>query len=152
MQLRSEAIPALDKVDTKLFLISIGTKERGLEFADNTGFPADRLLADPDGRAYSALGMRKGLRETFLSVDTPKAIWEDIKTGRIETLKGVLKRWIQTPLWHPPRQDQALQQGGVVIFDGSKMIWIWRDPATGAHADIKEVVSVASHGVPQVNE
>lgn len=55
--------------------------------------------------------------------------------------------WTKTPLWHPPTADQALQQGGVVIFDGETPIWVHRDPATGAHADMEEVIKVAKNGL-----
>ena len=70
-----------------------------------------------------------------------------MKSGRIETLKGVMKRWTKQELWIPPVQDQALQQGGVVIFEGKKAVWAWRDPATGAHANLEEVVNVATKGL-----
>lgn len=59
----------LDAAGVKLFLVSIGTKERGLEFVEKTGFPAERLLADPEGSVYEALRLKKGLKETFLSVE-----------------------------------------------------------------------------------
>jgi len=127
-----------------MLLLSIGTKERGLEFCDKTGFDPSRLLADPESNSYAPLGMKKGIKQTFFSKETPNAIWEDIKSGRIETLKGVLKVWTKQKLWIPPQQDQAYQQGGMVIFDGEKVVWVWRDPATGAHADLKEVVRVAT--------
>jgi hypothetical protein len=127
-----------------MLLLSIGTKERGLLFSEKTGFHPSRLLADPESNSYAPLGMKKGMKETFFSKETPYAIWEDIKTGRIETLKGVMKVWTKQKLWIPPQQDQAFQQGGIVIFDGKKVVWVWRDPATGAHADLKEVVRVAT--------
>jgi len=78
---------------------------------------------------------------------TPLAIWDDIKSGRISTLKEVLKTWTKTPLWHPPKSDQALQQGGVVIFEGNEPTWVHRDPSTGAHADMEEVIRVATRGL-----
>ncbi len=34
-----------------------------------TGFPPDRLLADPDGGTYAALDLVKGVRQTFFSQD-----------------------------------------------------------------------------------
>lgn len=41
--------------------------QRGLQFVEKTGFPADRLLADPDNVTYNALGFKKGIKETFFS-------------------------------------------------------------------------------------
>ena len=135
-----EVLPALDAEGIPLYFISIGTKERGLEFADRTGFPANRLLADPNAITYEVLGMKKGILETFFSIDTPLAIWEDIKSGRIATLKEVLKTWVKYPLWHPPKADQALQQGGAAVFCGKRLTWVHRDRSTGAHVDLSDLI------------
>jgi hypothetical protein len=59
----------------------------------------------------------------------------------------VLKTWTKTPLWNPPRPAQALQQGGVVVFHGRRAVFVHRDPATGAHADMEEVVRAATQGL-----
>jgi len=59
-----------------------------------------------------------------------------------------MKVWTKTPLWHPPAQDQAFQQGGTVIFNGQDPVWVHRDPATGAHADMQDVIAVATQGLP----
>jgi hypothetical protein len=126
-----------------MLLLSIGTPERGLEFCKQTGFDPARFLADPESNSYAPLGMKKGVKETFFSKETPNAIWADMKSGRIETLKEVMKKWTKNEFWIPPQQDQAFQQGGIVIFDGEKAVWVWRDPATGSHADLQEVVRVA---------
>lgn len=134
----------LDSFGVKMFLGSIGTKERGLEFVEKTGFPSDRLLADPEGQMYIPLNMKKGVNITFFSKDTPYAIWDAMKSGKIEYLKDVMKVWTKTPLWIPPKQDQAFQQGGVAVFKGSKLVWIHRDTATGAHADFSTVIDVAT--------
>jgi hypothetical protein len=61
-------MPTLDAAGVGLYLVSIGTPKRGLEFVEKTGFPAERLLADPDNVAYDALDFKKGLKETFFSV------------------------------------------------------------------------------------
>jgi peroxiredoxin len=65
IQLRRDVKPGLDAAGVKLFLVSIGTWERSGQFADVTGFPRDCLLADPDSTTYEALGLVKGLRQTF---------------------------------------------------------------------------------------
>ena len=61
-------LPALDKLGIKLFLVSIGSAERGLEFAALTGFPADRLLADPDSQTYRAMGWYNSISKTIFSI------------------------------------------------------------------------------------
>lgn len=77
-------------------------------------------------------------------MQTPFAMWDRIKSGNTQDLKAVLDVWTKTPLWIPPQQDQAFQQGGVVIFNGKEVIWSHYDPATSAHADMEEVVRVAT--------
>lgn len=143
MQLERDAKPLLDANNVGMYLGSIGTKERGIEFCDRTGFSADRLLADPTSSMYPCLGMKKSIQATFFSKETPYAIWEDIKSGRIEDLKQVMKKWTKQELWIPPKQDQAFQQGGVVVLEGKRVLYVWRDPATGAHADLEKVVKIA---------
>lgn len=135
--------PLLDAKNVGMYLGSIGTKERGLEFCDRTGFPADRMLADPMSSMYPCLGMNKSIWATFFSKETPYAIWKDIQSGKIEDLKRVMDTWTKQELWIPPQQDQAFQQGGVVVFEGPHVRYIWRDPATGAHADLEKVVQMA---------
>lgn len=49
--------------------MSIGTAERGLEFAELTGYPADKLLADPDSVTYDVLQLRKGVVDTFFNIE-----------------------------------------------------------------------------------
>ena len=49
-------------------------------------------------------------------------------------LGEVLRRWKP---WLPPKQSQAVLQGGAVCFDGRETVFLHRDPATGAHADFE---------------
>jgi len=46
-------------------MVGIGTWERSIEFAEVTQFPRECLLADPTSETYEALGLVKGLRQTF---------------------------------------------------------------------------------------
>jgi peroxiredoxin len=54
-ELARDVLPQLQGTGTKLFLFSIGTPERGKEFAKKTGFPEDLLLADPKSETYAAV-------------------------------------------------------------------------------------------------
>ncbi len=49
--------------------VTIGTAERGLEFAELTGYPSDSLLADPDNVTYNALQLKKGVVDTFFNIE-----------------------------------------------------------------------------------
>lgn len=114
---------------------------------EKTGFPAELLLCDPDNVTYTALGFKKGVQETFLSVETPVAIWERIKGGRLGDLQEVLSTWTKTPLWHPPTQDQAFQQGGAVVFQGRRPLFAHYDQATSAHVDLQLLLAEATKGL-----
>lgn len=62
-------MPALDAAGIKLFLVSIGTWERSIEFAAVTDFPRDCLLANPNSQTHEALGLVKGVRQTFFGAE-----------------------------------------------------------------------------------
>lgn len=84
-------LPALDAHNIKLFYATIGTPQKGLEFAAQTGFPAGRLLADERNACYEALSFRRGLRATFFDAATPAAIKKRQQEGADQDLKDVLK-------------------------------------------------------------
>jgi peroxiredoxin len=73
--------PQLAASGTKLFLVSIGTVERSAEFAQVTGFPRDSLLADPDSVTYEALGLVKGVRQTFFGSEVSCRGFEACEKG-----------------------------------------------------------------------
>lgn len=132
-----------------LYLVTIGTPERGLDFVSKTGFPADRLLADPTSTTYAALGLRKGVVDTFFNPATPLALVQRALRGDTKVLRQeVLPQWVP---WQPPQQDQALQQGGVVVFAGHRATWMHFDPATSVHADLERVVAEARAAAAQVS-
>jgi peroxiredoxin len=66
-QLARDTAPQLERQSCKLFLVSIGTAETGQKFSELTGFPTDKLFADPENAAYDALRLNKGILVTYLS-------------------------------------------------------------------------------------
>lgn len=118
-----------------------------MAFCDKTGFPPELLLCDPENVTYSALDFKKGVRETFFSYDTPLAMWERIKSGNTEDLKRVLSVWTKQELWIPPKQDQAFQQGGAVVFAGRRLLFAHYDVATSAHVDLQLLLAEATKGL-----
>jgi hypothetical protein len=44
----------------------------------------------------------------------------------------------------PPRSEQALWQGGVLVFKGPRLLWAHADEGTAAHADLQQVVAIAT--------
>lgn len=144
-------LPALSEKQVKLYFVSIGTPERGLEFVDKTGFPAELLLCDPDGTTFSALNFKKGVLQTFFSIETPLAIWKRIREGKAGDIKAVLGSWVKAQweqgIWNPPKQDQALQQGGALIFHGRNVLLAHKDKATSAHIDLDLLLAEATKGL-----
>lgn len=57
--------PSSPQAGAKLFLVSIGTPERAVDFSRETGFPPECLFADPEAATYAALRLKKGVKETF---------------------------------------------------------------------------------------
>ena len=47
--------------------MSIGPKERGIEFAEHLRFPKDQLLADPENAIYDALSLTNSIVDTFFN-------------------------------------------------------------------------------------
>lgn len=108
VQLRRDVKPSLDEQGIKLYLVSIGTWERSKEFVAVTGFPAENLFVDPETATYEALGLVKGVGETFFTINTPLSIKKRMDEGKTGDLQDVMAKWQP---WTPPRMDQSLQQG-----------------------------------------
>lgn len=124
----------------KLYLVSIGSAERGQEFAKLTGFPEDRLLADPDSQTYAAMGWYNSISKTFFSIQTPLSLQKRLQENGMKVLKEVLSNWKP---WIPPQSRQAYQQGGTLLFSGNQILWEVKDEATGAHVKPAEIVERA---------
>lgn len=57
-------------------MVSIGTPSRAKDFVNETGFPADRLFADPENRTYDSLRLNKSVSDTFFRPTTPLSIMQ----------------------------------------------------------------------------
>ena len=77
----------------------------------------------------------------FTDVRTPLAIAKRYQTARGSDLTNALKEWKP---WIPPKLEQGLQQGGAFVFDGyATVLFARKDPATGDHVDLDELLKVA---------
>lgn len=137
-------MPLLNESGAKLFMVSIGTYERSKEFVERTGFPAELLFVDPGSTTYKSLGLVKGVRETFFSAETAFSFKKRIQESKLSDLGGVMPRW---KAWIPPKQDQALQQGGMFVFRGAQCVFAHFDKGTGAHADFKDVLAAVEQAL-----
>lgn len=76
-----------------VFLVAIGTAETGAAFARLTGFPAHRLLADPDNASYDALRLNQGFFVTYLTPLAPVSIAKQLVQGGLGDFLQVLRQW-----------------------------------------------------------
>mmetsp|Transcript_18632 Transcript_18632/g.52061 ORF Transcript_18632/g.52061 Transcript_18632/m.52061 type:complete len:116 (+) Transcript_18632:562-909(+) len=109
-------------------------------FAEETGLDPAVIFADPDNVTYDALGFYKGLARTFFNPATPFSINQRLLKDGGADLKEILPRWKP---WIPPKLEQGLQQGGMLIFQGKECLYSHYDESTGAHADLEDVLSMA---------
>jgi len=130
----------LDAAGTPLFLVSIGVPGKARLFCELTGFPADKLLADPTASVYDALDLERGPLAAFFSPATPAAIGAEIAGGGGGALAASLRAWV--PYLPPKPVQHALAQGGTFAFAGRECVFARADRATADHlsaAKIREV-------------
>lgn len=165
--MRRDVLPALDEVGVKLFVVGIGSVESARTFAESVELPADLLLADESAKtdAYAAIGSRNTRRdekgnqifegiESMWSKNTNDAIKKrgrDDLNAVVGSLDGFsFKPGIYKPLM--PKGDRAMErtfiQGATFVFDGSDVLLAHYDYSSGDHADLEEVVRVATRGLP----
>ena len=103
-ELQRNVLSELDERGVKLYYVSIGTAERGREFVEKTGFPADRLLADPDSQTYEAMNWTNSFWRTLFSIQTPLSLLRRLRENGLKVLKEVLSNWKP---WIPPQGKQV---------------------------------------------
>eukprot|EP00238_Polyblepharides_amylifera_P015763 CAMPEP_0196578934 /NCGR_PEP_ID=MMETSP1081-20130531/13584_1 /TAXON_ID=36882 /ORGANISM="Pyramimonas amylifera, Strain CCMP720" /LENGTH=167 /DNA_ID=CAMNT_0041898335 /DNA_START=386 /DNA_END=890 /DNA_ORIENTATION=- len=137
IQLHRDLKPQLDARGCKLLVVSIGTAARAKDFVEETKFPAELLLADPENVTYDALEFYKGAARTFFNPATPFYIMDRLEKDSAADLREVMPRWKP---WIPPKLEQGLQQGGVFVFKGKEAFLEHYDESTGAHIALEDIV------------
>lgn len=140
MTLARDARPTLDESGVRLVCVGIGTLETARKFCEHVPFPRELLYADPTNAAYSALELNKGWASTFFSIETPLSILKRARDSGAADLLDATGRWRP---WLPPESEQGLQQGGAFVFEGDRLLFSHKDPSTGAHADLDDVLRAA---------
>ena len=167
-QIKRDVLPPLQNDDIKLFAIGIGSAESAKTFADQLEFPAQLLFADDsdDSDAYAAAGTRNTKRDAngkqiFEGVDS---MWSSATTDALakrgkddldSVVGSLFKPGPYKPLmpkgkglFDPKAVEKTFVQGGTFIYDGSEEIFAHYDAASGVHADLDEVVRVATAARP----
>lgn len=126
-------------------MVSIGKPEVGKKLCNHLGIKDldSFLFADPDNSVYDDLDLNRGVSVTFFNPATPFSIRDRLfqKNGMKE-LTEVLGRW-SNAIYIPPKRDQAFIQGGTFIFDGNRTLLAHYNEATGADANVENVVKLA---------
>lgn len=158
-QLRRDVLPALNEADVKLFAVGIGSAASALEFAERVEFPPELLLADESEEAdvYAAVGTRNTQRdergkqifegvESMWSKQTNDALSARGKQDLDSVVGGLFKPGPYKPLMPtgPKAMERTFVQGGTFVFDGSTELFSHYDFSSGVHADLDEVVMVAT--------
>lgn len=133
-------MPKLQDMGVRLIMVSIGTPERSQDFVARTGFPASNLYLDPDNLTYTAIGLKKTFQDAFLNIATPLSLVKRVTEGKTEDLMDMLNGW--EPWMTPRGPHQALQQGGLFVFEGQEVIYSHYDKATADHGDIAGVLKL----------
>ena len=129
----SSAREEFEALGATIRLIGLGSAQGAAEFSELSGFPADLLLVDESRELYEALECASGVRATFFSAASAKAIakkgWDPIKKAA-ENFAPI----------KPVRNGDVLWQGGSFVFRGGKCVYARRDGGTGDHAPIAELL------------
>ncbi|KAK9112144.1 hypothetical protein Scep_019663 [Stephania cephalantha] len=109
-----EVKPKLDASGVKLIAVGVGPPEKARMLSERLPFPMDCLYADPD-------------RKTKVF-------------SRFGSLKKVWKNYTITAT--PDDRSSVLQQGGMFVFKGNKLLYSRKDEGTGDHAPLDEVINI----------
>ena len=162
VQLRRDVLPALDDAGVKLYAVGIGSAESAATFAEKTEFPASMLLADQSEEldAYAAAGTRNTGRdaegkqifegiESMWSAETNAGLKARGRDDLNAVVGSLFKKGIYVPLMptassNRKAMEKTFVQGGAFVFDGTREVFAHYDAASGAHADLAQLVEVAT--------
>lgn len=126
-------------------MVSIGKPGDGKQLVEHLDFAnGDKYLyVDPENASHDSLELNRGIKETLISVETAFSFLDRFtKPNGTKELGVVLSKWSKA-IYIPPKQSQALNQGGTFLFDGDETVFAHYDPSTAAHSNIQEVIDLA---------
>nr|QQP23435.1 thioredoxin superfamily protein [Sedum alfredii] len=126
-----EAKTRFDAAGVKLIAVGVGPPSKAQILAEKLPFPMECLYADPDRKAYNLLNLYYGLGRTFFNPASAKVF------SRGESFKKALENY--TIKATPDDISSVLQQGGMFVFKGKRLIYGRLDEGTGDHAPLDDV-------------
>ncbi|CAH9069168.1 unnamed protein product [Cuscuta europaea] len=123
-----------DSAAVKLIAVGIGSPRNAQIFSGRLPFPWECLYADPDRKAYNALGLYYGIGRTFFNPASAKIF------SRFNELREANKNY--TIEVTPDDKSSVLQQGGMFVFKGKQLVYARKDEGTGDHAPLDDVFKV----------
>ncbi|XP_073278248.1 thioredoxin-like protein AAED1, chloroplastic isoform X2 [Primulina huaijiensis] len=109
-----ESKERFDSAGVKLIAVGVGTPDKARLLAERLPFPMDILYADPDRKTkvFSRIGEVKKAMKNY-------------------TIKAT-----------PDDRSSVLQQGGMFVFKGKRLLYARKDEGTGDHASLDQVFDV----------
>ncbi len=161
VQLRRDALPALEAANVGLAVVGIGSLDAGETFASRTEFPKSMLYVDDsdESETYRAAGTRNTKRKPDGKADFEGigSMWSkatnDALQARgkadLDAITGSLfKPGIYTPLMPKGStmtrsMEKTMVQGGSFVFEGDAVLFEHYDESSGAHAGIDDILKAA---------
>ncbi|KAI5076709.1 hypothetical protein GOP47_0008774 [Adiantum capillus-veneris] len=129
-----DAKPKFEAAGVQLIAIGVGTPDKAQILAEKLPFPKENLYADPERKAYDALGLYYGLGRTFFNPASAKVL------SRLDTIQKSLKAYTLDAT--PEDRSSVLQQASLLIFKGTQLLYSRKDEGTGDHASLDDVLSI----------
>lgn len=157
MQLKRDALPALEERGVRLLVVGIGSMESGREFSELTGLPVEMLFVDEtdENDAYKSAGTRNSQRDAGRTnkqiFEGVGSMWSSATTDAIEErgredlnaiTGGLFKPGIYKPLM-PKSIEATLIQGASFVFDGKDALLEHYDESSGAHVTLEDLLGAA---------
>ena len=161
VQLRRDALPALEAANVGLAVVGIGSLDAGETFASRTEFPKSMLYVDDsdESETYRAAGTRNTKRKPAGKADFEGigSMWSQATNDALKTrgkkdldaITGSLfKPGIYTPLMPKGStmtrsMEKTMVQGGSFVFEGDDVLFEHYDESSGAHAGIDDILKAA---------
>ena len=161
VQLRRDALPALEAANVGLAVVGIGSLDAGETFASRTEFPKSMLYVDDsdESETYRAAGTRNTKRKpdgkadfegigSMWSQATNDALKErgkadlDAITGSLFN-PGIYKPLMPKGSTMTRSMEKTMVQGGSFVFEGDDVLFEHYDESSGAHAGIDDILKAA---------